>query len=77
VSKGSDTWLKSVEVATGLESYVDMNISSAAYFGLSDQTAAGGAWHLWSGQDIKSAAPDMCGRWSTDTDWRAAEHLAC
>jgi len=76
-TKGTDTWSEAVEISTGLESYVDMVISQERYFPLLAATVPNGTWHTWSGRDIRSVGPDMCGRWAGDDDWRAAEHSVC
>jgi hypothetical protein len=74
---GSDTWTHAVEVSAGLESYADMLISAQVYVELEYATAVGGGWHLWAGKDAQDVGPDMCGRWNTASDWRAAEHGTC
>lgn len=64
-------------VHTGLESHDSAAIApSHTYSNLLYKV--GSAYISWSGRDCCSGvAPPMCGRWDSDTQWRAGQNTTC
>jgi hypothetical protein len=77
VKKGSDHWDAGIKLITGLESYADLTIGAQVFSPLWYQKTAGGSWFTWTGKDATIVDANMCGRWNSASDWRAAEHAAC
>lgn len=70
------SWNIEGTVEAGLESYVTgAAIGSHAYDTL--QYYRGGSWTSWAGFDAWSVDSQMCGRWWTASEWRAAQNRDC
>lgn len=69
-------WSVEGVAAAGLESYASgAAVGGHAYDTL--QYYRGGSWSNWAGFDGNSVGSQMCGRWWTATEWRAAQNRSC
>lgn len=70
------TWNVTGVVRAGLESYAtNAAVGGHAYDTL--QHLRSTTWTNWAGFDGTSVHSQMCGRWWTATEWRAAQNRAC
>lgn len=64
-------------IDAGLESYNPNAVTTVDDSALQEQRTLNGAWFSWAGRDGQSVNAPMCGRWLSDTQWRAGENTTC
>jgi hypothetical protein len=65
-------------VEAGLESYDTPAVAPAHTYGSLQYRIDHVTWLAWAGRDATQVnTPQMCGRWDSNTQWRAGENTTC